>query len=150
MNKKLEKLFEGPLENNGKVEFTSLQIAVGGLLVKAAQSDAHFHDLEKEAIHGLLATRFNLTPAQVDALLVEVEEVLAGPHGIYSCSMVVMDELASEDRVRLLEMVWEVMFADGILHNFEAGLMQRLSPLLDIDANQMLEIRDRVHNRGTT
>ncbi|CCQ74645.1 TerB family tellurite resistance protein [Magnetospira sp. QH-2] len=144
---KLETLFAGPVDAHGKEEFSSLQIAVGALLVKAAMSDAVYHEKEKDAIHSLLGKQFNLDPSQVVSLLAEVDEMLAGPHGIYSCSMVIMDELADSERERLAEMIWDVVYADGVLHDFEEGLMQRLAPLLDIEDDQARLIQHRASTK---
>lgn len=147
MAEKLAKLFEGA-PGSGDTGFNTLQIAVGGLLVKAAKTDAHYHELEEQAIRRLLGLRFNLDEQQVSALLAEVEDVLSGPHGIYSCSMAVMDELQADEREQLAEMIWDVVFADGVLHDFEKGLMLRLAPLLDIEDDRAEEIRDKAMQRA--
>ena len=36
-------------------------------------------------------------------------------------------------RIDLMEMLWEVCYADGVLHDFEAQLMRRMAGLMFVD-----------------
>ena len=42
----------------------------------------------------------------------------------------IKDRFPHEERLELMEMLWEVAYADGVLHDFEASLMRRISGLI--------------------
>ena len=49
-----------------------------------------------------------------------------------------------EERIELIEMIWEVVYADGELHDYEANLLRRLGGLLYVSDRERGDARKRV------
>jgi uncharacterized tellurite resistance protein B-like protein len=56
----------------------------------------------------------------------------------------IKDGLDHAERVQLIEMLWEVVYADGQLHDYEASLLRRVSGLLYVSDRESGEARKRV------
>ena len=56
----------------------------------------------------------------------------------------VNDGFAPEDRIQVIEMLWEVVYADGELHDYEASLLRRITGLLYVSDRDSGEARKRV------
>lgn len=147
MPEQLRSLFADVSTTTEAPNFSTVQVAIAALMVKAAAADDTFQDEERKAMESMLGDRFGLKPEHAVALIEESLEVLKGANGMYACSMVLNDELDDDQRKTLLAMIWEIMFADGTLHEYETRLMRRVGPILDIDDADNEAIRDRVRSQ---
>jgi uncharacterized tellurite resistance protein B-like protein len=104
--------------------FADLQVAAAALLVEAAQMDADFDAVERTKILDLVRARFELSEAEAQSLLERAGDKVANASQLYGFTRVVKDNFDHEERVELIEMLWEVVYADGTLHDLEAGAEQ--------------------------
>jgi len=121
-----------------------LQLAAAALLVEAATLDGQFGPAERETMERALGDRFDLSAEETDALIAKAERKVADSIELYSFTRVVKDRLAPEERVQILEMLWEVAYADGKVHDFESGLVRRVAGLLFVADRESGEARQRV------
>jgi uncharacterized tellurite resistance protein B-like protein len=104
--------------------------AVAVLLAEAAALDGAFEAVEREAILRLVGDRFGVSVEEADRLLDSARE--AQDHGaeLYRFVRTIRESFDDDQRFELMEMLWEVVYADGVLHDHEAQLMRRLAGLL--------------------
>lgn len=126
---------------------TQLQIAVAALLVQAATMDDTFDATERTTIERLLAARFDLDGGAVQRLLSSAEDAAERSSQLYSFIHVVVEQLAPEDRVQIVEMMWEVAYADGVLDPDEDALLRRVAGLLYVSDYDRGAARKRVLQR---
>ena len=124
-----------------------LQIAVAALLVHAATMDDTFDTAERSAIERLLAERFTLGPDAVKALLAQAERRAEDSIQLYPFTRVAIERLDAAERVRLIEMLWEVAYADGVLDPDEDALVRRVAGLLYVSDHDRGAARKRVLQR---
>ena len=98
----------------------------------AAVRDGDFDDGERRAIARLVGRQFGLEAAQVEDLIRAGEEAVEASSQLYAFTRVVKEGFDFEQRVRMIEMLWEVAYADGELHDFEASLVRRVSGLIHV------------------
>ncbi len=124
-----------------------LQLAAAALLVESATMDGAFGAREREAMERVLSARFKLTAEETQALIDKAERRVADSIELYSFTRVVKDNLAPDERGQVIEMLWEVAYADGKLHDYEAGLVRRVAGLLFVPDRESGEARQRVLSR---
>jgi uncharacterized tellurite resistance protein B-like protein len=124
-----------------------LQIAVAALMVHAATMDDTFDASERTAIERLLGERFALAPDAVKALLAKAEKRAEDSTQIYPFTRVAIERLDERERVGLIEMLWEVAYADGVLDPDEDALLRRVAGLLYVSDHDRGEARKRVLRR---
>jgi len=121
-----------------------IAVAASALLVEAAVLDGQFDARERETIRQVLADHFDLGDAAAAALVEKGQEALADSHQLYEFTRKLKDEYSHEERVGILEMLWQVAYADGELHDFEANLVRRIAGLLYVADRDSGAARKRV------
>jgi uncharacterized tellurite resistance protein B-like protein len=122
-------------------------LAAAVLMLEAAAMDAHIGDDEKAKIAELLTRRFQLSPGDVEALMNEAEDRVRSSVDIYGFTRDLKNRFSVDERVELMEMLWEIAYVDGVLHDLEATLMRRLAGLLYVSDRQSGEARKRAMGR---
>jgi uncharacterized tellurite resistance protein B-like protein len=124
-----------------------LQLAAAALMVEAACMDGHFDDDERATIERILCGHFALTTEEAGDLIVAAEEAVNATWQLYAFTKVVKDRFSNEERVRMIEMIWEVAYADGRLDHFESNLIRRVGGLLYVSDRDRGAARKRVMAR---
>ena len=125
----------------------ALRLALTALLVEAAYSDDRFDENERAVIARLVERRFDLTPADARALLAAGEEEARHSAELFHFTRVINERLSFEERIELVEMLWEVAYADGVLNEYEDSLLRRLGGLIYVDDRDRGMARRRVLER---
>ena len=120
-----------------------LQLAAVALLVEAAQMDDDFGPAERDKIIELVQRRFALSEADSAELLQAASDKVDQSIQIFGFTRVIDDAFSEAERVELMEMLWEVAYADGELHDYEAALMRRLAGLLYVTDRDSGDARKR-------
>lgn len=124
-----------------------LKLALAALLAEAAHSHQHFDESERAVVARLLQRRFNLSPADARALLAAGEQESNRSAELFHLTRIVNDRLSSEQRVELIEMLWEVAYADGVLDEYEDSLLRRVGGLIYVSDRERGMARQRVLER---
>jgi uncharacterized tellurite resistance protein B-like protein len=124
-----------------------LQLAVAALLVEAARMDDHFDAAERAVIERLLAGRFDLAPDATRRLLDAAERTADLSTQLFRFTHLAVQRLDAAGRVRLVEMLWEVAYADGTLDPDEDALLRRIAGLLYVSDHERGDARKRALDR---
>jgi uncharacterized tellurite resistance protein B-like protein len=125
-----------------------LQLAVAALLLEAARVvDGKFDVRELQVIAGLLERRFGLSSADASALLAAAERKVEGSVQLFRFTQTVNERLRRERRIELIEMLWEVTYADQVLDPLEDSLLRRIAGLVDVSDRERGEAKRRVLQR---
>jgi uncharacterized tellurite resistance protein B-like protein len=124
-----------------------LQLAAAALLVHASVVDGRADPEERRKIKSLLQARFNLGEDEFNRILEEAEAWERESVDLYSFTSVISRELDQEGRQRIVEMLWEIVLADGVVHEYEADLVSRGADLLGVSARDRVRLRKMVEAR---
>src|SRR5690606_30109925 len=92
-----------------------LSLAVAALLVEAARMDETFDETERATIGHLLAAKFDLDAAAVDELIQAAEREVKHSAHYFPFTRKINQQLSEEAKTRIVEMLWQVVYADGVL-----------------------------------
>jgi uncharacterized tellurite resistance protein B-like protein len=123
---------------------TDAHIAVAALLVEAARMDDDFDPAERAAIRAVLARRFALDAGSVDRLIASAEGAAERSSALYRFTRVVAERFDPAARVGMIEMLWEVAYADGVLDPDEDALIRRIAGLIFVEDHERGAARRRV------
>ncbi len=133
----------------GRHDDGELRLATAALLIEAACMDGNFDAGERDTIAALLETRFELAGGDVEALVEDARKAVE-TRQLYAFTRIVKDRFSEQERVHMIEMLWEVAYADGILHDYEANLVRRVAGLIYVADRDSGEARKRVLGRLET
>ncbi len=109
-----------------------IQFAVAALLIEAGRMDDNFDAAERAAIDRLLAARFGLAPEAVTSLVEAAEQRVHQSAQYYPFTREICNRLSREERVEILEMLWKVAYADGVLDPYEDALLRQIAGLIHV------------------
>lgn len=131
----------------GRHAVDELQLAAAVLLVEAARLDEVYDDVERDAIDGALRRKFGLDATEAAALIAQAESTQDDAVEMHRFTRTIKDRFSAAERIEMIEMLWEVVYADGELHPYEANLMRRLGGLLYVSERDRGAARKRVVDR---
>jgi uncharacterized tellurite resistance protein B-like protein len=123
------------------------ELALAALLVRLARADHHFDAAETARIDRILAARGGLSPAQAAALRQRAEEVEAEAPDTVRFTRALKDRVPHENRISVIEAMWEVALADGSREAEEEALIRLAANLLGINDRDSALARQRVQTQ---
>lgn len=130
---KLKEMFAASEDAAPVTEAFAKASAAASLFCEAAASDGTVGEEELARIETLLNKRFGLEAANLKLVLDTALKRQANSIEISAFTREAKTQFSPEERIDLMEMLWEVAYADGVLDDFEANLMRRLGGLLYVE-----------------
>lgn len=129
------------------VEADELEIAVAALLIEAARMDDAFDDAERALIGRLLGEKFGHGPEHVAQIVAAAEAEVARSTQMFPFTREICARLDYDARVRIVEMLWKVAYADGALSADEDMLIRRIAGLIHVEDRDRGLARQRALRR---
>jgi uncharacterized tellurite resistance protein B-like protein len=123
---------------------TGYRLAATALLVHVISLDGAPSDVEKKKLHALLESRFGLDPGTADKLIAAAMLVEGEAVDLYHFTSVIMRSVNEEGRLRIIEMMWELVYADGQVSEFEDNVVWRAADLLGISSRDRIDLKHKV------
>jgi uncharacterized tellurite resistance protein B-like protein len=146
MLNRIKSLFDAP-DDPPDAGVDDLHLAAAVLMVEAACMDDQFDGEERDAIAGILKSRFDLNDEEIADLLEQAEQVQNDSNHLVRFTRAIKDGFPMEERVKVVEMLWEVVYSDKTLHHYEANLLRRVCGLIYVSDRDSGEARKRVLDR---
>ena len=144
MIKKIQKLLGLSSDVAEKAEdVDDVQLAAAALLVEVATVDKDFDVAERARILDFVRDRFSLEEDVAGQLLAKAEAEVEGSVQLYAITSAIRQGLSYEDRVELMECLWQVAYADGEADPFEDQLMRRIGELIYVTDRDRGETRKK-------
>lgn len=116
----------------GRRAADELRLAAAALLVVAARLDGEFGATERDTVLNLLRSRLEVDEGEAAELLEMAEAAAMRSTQLFAFTETVKNGYDAEERVAMIEMLWEVAYADGKLHDYEANLLRRVAGLIHV------------------
>ncbi len=136
-----------PSSDAGHPELT-LQLAVAVLLIEVMQSDAECALDEQAAILNILKQRFHLSDTEVAQLTKRGQQTSKSANDLHQFTYFINHELELPEKIRIIEYLWQVVYADGKISAQENHLMRRLVDLLHISHGDNIAAKMRAKPEG--
>jgi uncharacterized tellurite resistance protein B-like protein len=126
-----------------------VRLAAAALLVHVAGIDGDIDVAERDKLHAVLKQHFNLDDATTDQLVAQATAAEQQSVDLYRFTSRLTRSLDELTRARIVEMMWQIVFADGAKTEFEDNLVWRAADLLGISQHERIALRDRVAGQKT-
>ena len=124
-----------------------LQVAASALLVEMAKVDDEFSEEENERIISLLKKEFSLTDEVAQELVAMAELELKASVDLWQFTSLINTTYSPDEKIKLIELVWRVIYADGKLDKHEDYLVKKIAHLLNLRHREMIDAKLRVLGR---
>lgn len=120
------------------------RLALAALLVRIARSDGDYAAEESARIDKILAKRHELSPFEAARLRGEAEALESQAPDTVRFTRAIKDGVAYEDRIGVIEALWDVVLADGVRDEEENTLLRLAANLLGVNDRDSALARQRV------
>ena len=120
------------------------RLAATALLVHVVSLDGEPTDVEKRKLHSLIESRFGLDTGTADKLIASATLVEGEAVDLFHFTSVIMRSVDEVGRLRIVEMMWELVYADGQVSEFEDNVVWRAADLLGVSSRDRIDLKHRV------
>ena len=131
MLQSLKNIFASDQILNAEKENTEIDI-LSGLMIEAANTDGEITQEELNKISHSLINVFKEDPKAVEVSLTKAFENKDNSKSLYYYTSKLNKSYSNENKIKLIEVLWEIILADNEIHDFETNLIRRLAGLLYI------------------
>jgi len=138
-----QNLSPGTTDNEDQ-KLKSYELAGAALMVELMQTDHQLDERESEEFIKVLLETFQLDPAEVDEIVGLAHEQAGQATSLYEFTRLINDNYSYQDKVRLIENLWRLVFADEKLDKYEEGLIRRVADLIHVSHGDFIQAKLKV------
>jgi|JI8StandDraft_2_1071088.scaffolds.fasta_scaffold140539_2 uncharacterized tellurite resistance protein B-like protein len=154
MFKTLKDLFDGlttqlsgqePSHSPAAQEHT-LQLSTAVLLVEVMRADPDLKPEERDAVLLALRGKFSLAPDELDRLLELAHETSRTSYDHQRFTRLLNERYTQEQKIRVVEAMWQVAYADGRIHENEHHIINKVAGLLHVTHGEYIGAKLRARD----
>ena len=143
-------MFNKFFKKNKTHPLNNKSVLIAALLIHAAKIDENYTDVEKNIIKKALINLYNIKTNEAEKLLKDAEAKEQDSNQIVEFTREIKNN-SMEFRLKIIEILWKIVYSDGANDNYESNLIRRICGLLyvsDRDSGMIkLKIRDLIKNK---
>jgi len=121
-----------------------LQLATAALLFEVLRADHDEHPDERTMLEQALRNAFNLSDSETRELAQLADSEAAEAVSLYQFTGLINRKFSAEEKVQLVEMLWQVAYADGRLDRYEEATVRKITELLHVPHRDFIRAKHRV------
>ena len=121
-----------------------VRLALAALLVHSVAIDGVTSETERVKLRELLTRNFGLSGEDLELLIADAVAAESEAVDLYRFTSVLKARLSAEERIRVVEDLWEIAYADGKSHEFEENLVWRVAELLGVERRDRIAAKRQV------
>jgi uncharacterized tellurite resistance protein B-like protein len=134
-------------QENRTFDDNGYRLAATALLIHVISLDGEPSEAAKRKLHGLIESRFGLDRGTADQLILSATLVEGEAVDLYHFTSVIMRSVNEEGRLRIVEMMWELVYADGQVSEFEDNVVWRAADLLGVSSRDRIDLKHLIAGR---
>ena len=139
-----EKYAKPSSEDSDTISEHALQIATAALLVEMMRADANISAEEKEKVSDTMCKKFNITSEEATALIELAHDKVWEATGYFEFTSLMNKGFSHEQKIKVIEHLWEIAYADGILDKHEEYMVRKIADLIYVSHKDFINAKLRV------
>jgi uncharacterized tellurite resistance protein B-like protein len=139
----------GDGDEDGKAAFSpdDPRLAAAALMHHVIEADGISRDVERQRLAEILRETYSLDDEKLNELVEAARDADSEAVDLYQFTSVLMKTLSADERLHFIELLWEMVYADGVNHELEDNIVWRVAELLGIDGRDRVLLRKAVKAR---
>lgn len=125
-------------------EFERIQVATSVLLLEVAKSDDEFSSIEKTTIKAILKRKFQISAEAIEELMEIAKRRRKESIDLWEFTHLINKNYSIEEKIKIVEAVWKIIYADDKLDKYEDHLVHKLARLLRLRHSDLIKAKLRV------
>ena len=131
-------------KNEKQVTEHDVHIATCALFVEMARIDEKFTQAEVDTILSILKDKYGISQEHADALLAEADKELADSLDLWQFARMINENYSVDEKVEIIETLWQMVYVDGKMDQYEHYLMNKLKNLLRLSQGQLINAKLKI------
>lgn len=136
-------MIEPGAKEPGAASQHALQLATAALLLEMMRMDSSVTAAETAAVTKLLQSRFGLRAEDVEMLMVLAADEARQATDYFQFTSLINKSFSAEQKVQVVEYLWQVAYADGHLDAHEQHFMRKIADLLYVSHADYVAAKQR-------
>lgn len=119
-------------------------LAAVALMIEIIAVDDEQHDAEKAMLREILSRRFALDESRAEGLIAKAEQAHQTSTDFYRFTSAINDDFSAEEKIELIESLWQLAYADDHIHELEQHVIRKLASLLHVSHKDFIAAKLRV------
>lgn len=140
----LKQYFQKPTtqeEESPEKDETRVLVATCALFLEMANIDDEFNDEERKEILAILRKDYNLSEADSQNIMEAASEERETKVDLWGFTNLINKNYSREEKLRIVELLWRIVYADGIMDKHEEYLTRKVSGLLKVDHSEFISAK---------
>ena len=121
-----------------------LQLATAALLIEMSRADFQAKAEDKEAVKAGVQRAFELTTQETAEIVALAEQEANEATSLYQFTSLINREFSPEQKAHVVELLWEVAYADRKLHKYEEHLVRKIADLIHVPHRAFIQAKHKV------
>jgi uncharacterized tellurite resistance protein B-like protein len=126
------------------------RLALAALLVHCTAIDGAVSEAERGVLKDLLSRNFGLSDVDLETLIADALHAEREAVDLYRFTSVLKRQMSEDERIRVIENLWKIAYADGASHEFEENLVWRVAELLGVHRRDRIATKRAVAENKST
>lgn len=125
-----------------------LRVATAALLIEVMRADHYYHAVERKEIARSLRRHFELVEEEVDELVQLAEQEVENAVDHFAFTSLIKNGFDREEKIRVIELMWQVAYADQQLEKYEEALIRKIADLIYVTHSDFIAAKHRVIHKS--
>ena len=124
-----------------------LKLTCAALMIEMIHADEEEHEAEEKKIRDLLQQKFNLSDGELEELLALALEEKHAAIDYHQFTSLINQHYSQQQKIQLVEMLWQLAYADNTIDKFEEHLLRKLAELLHVPHRHFIQAKHRAEDK---
>jgi len=150
MLRAIQEFFQSRIEPDAQAgpDEHGLRLATAALLFEMLRADDSEHPDERVALERVLQEQFDLSRDETRELAELADQEAAEAASLYQFTGLINEQFTPEQKVSVVEMLWQVAYADGRLDPYEEALVRKIADLIYVPHREFIQAKHRIQESG--
>jgi uncharacterized tellurite resistance protein B-like protein len=121
-----------------------IRVATCALFLEMANIDGEFSGDERDNVMNILAKEYDLSEEDAAELTRSAEDERRGKIDLWQYTNMINRNYSDEEKIRIVELLWKIVYSDGRLDAHEDYLVHKLTKLLRLNHDQLIDAKLKV------
>lgn len=131
-------------ETSQQLQVIDKNLAAAALMVHVIAADGKITPEETTRLNEVLREHYSVTDAEAEILANAARLAQSDAVDMYRFTSILKADMDESERLALVEDLWEMVYADGVVHEFEDNVVWRVAELIGIQSRERMVLKQRV------
>lgn len=147
MLKRIQSFFSQQIHagaEGGEHDDHALKLATAALLFEVTRADFAVLDVERQVVEAAIRKVFKLTETETRELADLAEQEVESAVSLYQFTGLINQHFSPQEKIRIVEMLWQVVFADGHMDSHEEAMVRKIAELIYVPHRDFIRTKHQV------